>query len=100
MNESDARADVDDRALLQRMAPGDRAALATLYHGYHGRLWRFLSRLTSRKDLIEDVVNDSVWIAWRQASDFRGHALLSPWLIGHPNPSGLKALPPPGDQSH
>src|SRR3546814_17501876 len=72
MNESDARADVDDRALLQRMAQGDRAALATLYHGYHGRLCRFLSRLTRRQDIIEVVVNDCFWIAWRQAGDFRG----------------------------
>src|SRR3546814_4167270 len=47
MNESDARADVDDRALLQRMAQGDRAALATLYHGYHGRLCRRSEEHTS-----------------------------------------------------
>src|SRR3546814_5749450 len=53
MNESDARADVDDRALLQRMAQGDRAALATLYHGYHGRLCRFLSRLRSEEHTSE-----------------------------------------------
>src|SRR3546814_20232954 len=74
MNESDARADVDDRALLQRMAQGDRAALATLYHGYHGRWCRFLSRLTRRQDIIEEVVNDGFWIAWRQAGDCRGNA--------------------------
>src|SRR3546814_18215479 len=67
MNESDARADVDDRALLQRMAQGDRAAPATLYHGYHGRLCRFLSRLPRRQDNIEEVVNDCFWIAWRPA---------------------------------
>src|SRR3546814_14098412 len=81
MNESDARADVDDRARLQRMAQGDRAALATLYNGYHGRLCRFLSRLTRRQDIIEEVVNDCFWIACRQAGDFRVAARVSTRLI-------------------
>src|SRR3546814_8871111 len=99
MNESDARADVDDRALLQRMAQGDRAALATLYHGYHGRLCRFLSRLTRRQDIIEEVVNDCFWIAWRQAGDFRGDARVSTWLMGIAYRCGLKALRRQGDES-
>src|SRR3546814_14298622 len=98
MNESDARADVDDRALLQRMAQGDRAALATLYHGYHGRLCRFLSRLTRRKDIIEEVVNDCFWIAWRQAGDFRGDARVSTWLMGIAYRLGLTAPGRQGDQ--
>ncbi|HEY9540607.1 MAG TPA: sigma-70 family RNA polymerase sigma factor [Luteimonas sp.] len=99
MNESDARTDVDDRALLQRMAQGDRAALATLYHGYHGRLCRFLSRLTRRQDIIEEVVNDCFWIAWRQAGDFRGDARVSTWLMGIAYRCGLKALRRQGDES-
>jgi RNA polymerase sigma-70 factor (ECF subfamily) len=58
MNEADANADSSDRMLLQRMATGDRAALAVLYRSYHGRLCRFLSRLTRRPDVIEEVIND------------------------------------------
>jgi RNA polymerase sigma-70 factor (ECF subfamily) len=92
MNATSARDDATDRALLQRMAGGDRAALATLYRGYHGRLSRFLSRLTKRPELIEEVVNDSFWIAWQNAGDFRGDARVSTWLIGIAYRCGLKAL--------
>lgn len=92
MNEANARADATDRLLLQRMATGDRAALATLYRSYHGRLCRFLSRLTRRQDIIEEVVNDCFWIAWQHASDFRGDARVSTWLMGIAYRCGLKAL--------
>ncbi len=92
MNEANARADAIDRALLQRMATGDRVALATLYRDYHGRLCRFLSRLTRRQDIIEEVVNDCFWIAWQHAGEFRGDARVSTWLMGIAYRCGLKAL--------
>lgn len=98
MNEANARADAIDRALLQRMAAGDREALATLYRGYHGRLCRFLSRLTRRQDIIEEVVNDCFWIAWQHAGDFRGDARASTWLMGIAYRCGLKALRQKGDE--
>ena len=97
MNDSSARADAEDRALLQRMAAGDRAALATLYHGYHGRLCRFLSRLTRREEIIEEVVNDCFWVAWQHAGEFRGDARVSTWLMGIAYRCGLKALRRQGD---
>lgn len=92
MNEATARADANDRALLQRMAAGDRAALATLYRDYHGRLGRFLSRMTRRPDVIEEVVNDCFFIAWQHAGEFRGDARVSTWLMGIAYRCGLKAL--------
>jgi RNA polymerase sigma-70 factor (ECF subfamily) len=98
MNETNARADATDRALLQRMAAGDRAALTTLYRSYHGRLCRFLSRLTRRADIIEEVVNDCFWIAWQHAGDFRGDARVSTWLMGIAYRCGLKALRRQGDE--
>lgn len=98
MNEAIARADATDRALLARMATGDRAALTTLYHGYHGRLCRFLSRLTRRPDIIEEVVNDCFWIAWQHAGDFRGEARVSTWLMGIAYRCALKALRRRGDE--
>lgn len=97
MNQASASNDTVDRALLQRMARGDRAALATLYHGYHGRLSRFLSRLTRRQDVIEEVVNDCFWVAWQHAGDFRGDARVSTWLMGIAYRCGLKALRRQGD---
>lgn len=97
MNDADIDPDVGDRALLQRMAAGDRAALGVLYHGYHGRLSRFLSRLTRRADVIEEVINDCFWIAWQKAGSFHGDSRVSTWIMGIAYRCGLKALRQHGD---
>lgn len=98
MNEVDIQTDATDRMLLQRMSAGDRAALATLYHSYHGRLCRFLSRLTRRPDVIEEVINDCFWIAWQKAGDFRGDSRVSTWIMGIAYRCGLKTLRQRGDE--
>lgn len=98
MNDADTHADATDRALLQRMSAGDRAALATLYRGYHGRLCRFLSRLTRRPEVIEEVINDCFWIAWQKAGDFRGDSRVSTWIMGIAYRCGLKALRQHGEE--
>jgi RNA polymerase sigma-70 factor, ECF subfamily len=98
MNDADLQADATDRLLLQRMAGGDRAALATLYRSYHGRLCRFLSRQTRRADLIEEVINDCFWIAWQKAGEFRGDSRVSTWIMGIAYRCGLKALRQRGDE--
>jgi RNA polymerase sigma-70 factor, ECF subfamily len=98
MNEATLDADATDRMLLQRMSTGDRVALATLYHSYHGRLCRFLSRLTRRTDVIEEVVNDCFWIVWQKAAEFRGDSRVSTWIMGIAYRCGLKALRLHGDE--
>jgi RNA polymerase sigma-70 factor (ECF subfamily) len=98
MNDADIEADAADRLLLQRMAAGDRVALATLYRGYHGRLCRFLSRLTRRPDVIEEVINDCFWIAWQKAGTFQGDSRVSTWIMGIAYRCGLKALRQHGDE--
>lgn len=95
---AEPQADATERMLLQRMAAGDRAALATLYRSYHGRLGRFLSRLTRRADIIEEVINDCFWIAWQKAGDFRGDSRVSTWIMGIAYRCGLKALRQHGDE--
>lgn len=84
--------DEAERTLLRRMAAGDRAALALLYRPYHRRLGRFLSRLTRRTDLIDEVVNDSFWIVWQKAGSFRGDSRVSTWIMGIAYRCALKAL--------
>jgi RNA polymerase sigma-70 factor (ECF subfamily) len=98
MNDADTDADATDRMLLQRMSAGDRAALAALYRGYHGRLCRFLSRLTRRADVIEEVINDCFWIAWQKAGSFHGDSRVSTWIMGIAYRCGLKALRQHGDE--
>ncbi|QNK00108.1 RNA polymerase sigma factor [Dyella telluris] len=98
MKDADIAADGSDRLLLRQVATGDRAALATLYRNYHGRLCRFLSRLTQRADLIEEVINDCFWIVWQKAGSFHGDSRVSTWIIGIAYRCGLKALRQRGDE--
>ena len=98
MNDVDIDADATDRMLLQRMSVGDRVALATLYRSYHGRLCRFLSRLTQRADIIEEVINDCFWIAWQKSGSFHGDSRVSTWIMGIAYRCGLKALRQHGDE--
>lgn len=92
MTDADTDTDATDRLLLQRMSAGDRVALTVLYRSYHGRLTRFLSRLTRRPDIIEEVINDCFWIAWQKAAGFHGDSRVSTWIMGIAYRCGLKAL--------
>ena len=78
--------------LLARVARQDRDAFHDLYYIYHRRLSRFISRLTSRHDLIEEVINDTLWTVWLKAGDFRGDSLVSTWIVGITYRRALKAL--------
>jgi RNA polymerase sigma-70 factor (ECF subfamily) len=68
--------------LIARIAEGDRRAFEELYNLYHRRLARFLTRLTRRYDVAEEVINDTFWIVWRKAKDFRGDSQPSTWILG------------------
>jgi RNA polymerase sigma-70 factor (ECF subfamily) len=71
-----------EKELIARVAKGDRRAFEELYNTYHRRLARFLTRLTRRYDVAEEVINDTFWIVWRKAGDFRGESLPSTWILG------------------
>jgi RNA polymerase sigma-70 factor (ECF subfamily) len=84
--------DQRDRALIERIARLDRAALKELYLLYHRRLARFLTRVTSRYDLAEEIINDTFWVVWQRAGEFRGASHVSTWIMGIAYRRGLKAL--------
>ena len=85
--------------LLHQVATGDRVAFKELYLIYHRRLARFLMRMTSRHDLIEEVINDTLWTVWLKAGDFRGDSLVSTWIVGITYRRALKALRRHGAQT-
>jgi len=86
------RNDERDRLLLSRTAQGDRQAFEELYLGYHRRLTRFLLRMAPNYDIAEEVINDTFWIIWRKAADFRGGSQVSTWIMGIAYRRALKAL--------
>lgn len=88
-----------DLALMQRIARQDRAALATLYRSYQPRLLRFLARFTRQDGLIEEVINDTFWVVWQKAADYRGEARISTWIIGIAYRQALKAFRDGNDPS-
>jgi RNA polymerase sigma-70 factor (ECF subfamily) len=68
--------------LIARVARQDRRAFEELYNLYHRRLARFLTRLTRRYDLAEEIINDTFWVVWRGARGFRGDSQPSTWILG------------------
>ena len=81
-----------DRELLRRVAAQDSRALEHLYLEYHRRLLQFLSRLSSQRDALEEAINDTFWIVWRKADEFRGDSRVSTWIMGIAWRCALKAL--------
>jgi RNA polymerase sigma-70 factor (ECF subfamily) len=71
----------DTQILLQRIARGDRQALAHLFDREAGRLIAIARRIVRRQDLAEEVVQDAFVAVWQRAAQFdtaRGNALA--WL--------------------
>ncbi|HEY0746709.1 MAG TPA: RNA polymerase sigma factor [Steroidobacteraceae bacterium] len=71
-----------DSELLIAIAAGSRPALKELYLGYQWRLARFLSRFTQCQENIEEIINDTFMVVWRNANGFRCASLVSSWIFG------------------
>ena len=84
--------DEGERQLLARVAAGDREAFRELYIAYHRRLARFLTRVTRHYEIAEEVINDTLWVVWRKAGDFRGDSRVSTWIMGIAYRRALKTL--------
>lgn len=87
-----AGSDQREVQLLRLVADGDRAAFQTLYLAYHRRLARFLTRLTRHYDVAEEIINDTLWIVWCKAGQFRAESQVSTWIMGIAYRRALKAL--------
>jgi RNA polymerase sigma-70 factor (ECF subfamily) len=78
--------------LLERIATGDRDAFRELYLRYHRRLGRFLSRVTRGREDAEEVINDTLWIVWQRAGEFRNASRVSTWIMGIAYRRALKLI--------
>jgi RNA polymerase sigma-70 factor (ECF subfamily) len=83
---------LDDAALMNRVAGGDRAGFEMLYRGYYPRLRRFLERITRRPQIVDEIVNDTMLVVWRKAPSYNRTAKVSTWIFGIAFRRALKAL--------
>ncbi len=81
-----------ERELLRRISGGDRDAFRDLYIRYHRRLGRFLTRVTRGREDAEEIINDTLWIVWQRAGDFRNASRVSTWIMGIAYRRALKLI--------
>ena len=75
--------DASDRELLRIVAGGDRKAFDRLYRRYYPRLRDFIGRLMAhRHEIVDEVLNDSMYVVWTKADSFRYQSRVSTWIFG------------------
>jgi RNA polymerase sigma-70 factor, ECF subfamily len=75
-------AESQDTALVRGMAAGDVQSLGALYDKWHAVVHGVVARVVRQPDDVEDVVEETFWQAWRQATRFdptRG--TVQTWLL-------------------
>jgi RNA polymerase sigma-70 factor (ECF subfamily) len=81
---SAARAKTEGAAevvLLQRIAGGDRDAFAELYRRLQRPLFGYLMKLVRDREMVEDVLNETLMEVWRQAARFEGRSSVNTWVF-------------------
>jgi RNA polymerase sigma factor (sigma-70 family) len=81
-----------EAALFERVLARDLKAFESLYRLYHPRLARFLSALTRRPALVEEVLNDTLYAVWSRPDAFSGRSKLSTWIFAIAYRKAMKAL--------
>jgi RNA polymerase sigma-70 factor (ECF subfamily) len=84
--------DLHDVQLIRRIAERDRLAFEALYHSFFPRLTRFLDRMTRSTVLIEEIVNDTMYVVWRKADAFDRTSKVSTWIFSIAYRTALKAF--------
>jgi RNA polymerase sigma-70 factor (ECF subfamily) len=67
---------------LRQVAAGDTTAFEQLYHHYAPRLATFLRRHLGAAALVDDVVNEVMFVVWQRAAVFPPTVCCSAWLFG------------------
>jgi len=82
----------DETRLLGRIAAGDVRAFEELYRAYHPRLTRFLTTMTGRAQIVEEVLDDTMMVVWEKPQSYAGASKLSTWIFAIAYRKALKAL--------
>jgi RNA polymerase sigma-70 factor (ECF subfamily) len=67
--------------LVARLKAGDTAAFEAIYEAFRPRVFSFLVRLTRRRDVAEDLLEETWLRLVTRASDLTDDTHLGPWLF-------------------
>jgi RNA polymerase sigma-70 factor (ECF subfamily) len=67
--------------LVARLKAGDAAAFEAIYEAFRPRLFSFLARLSRRRDVAEDLLEETWLRLVTRASDLTDDTRLGPWLF-------------------
>ena len=81
-----------DKALIARIASGDRLAMQVLFARHHVRIYRFVLRLVRDQWKAEDLISEVFLDVWRQADRFEGRSTVSTWLLAIARFKALSSL--------
>lgn len=87
-----ASGDELDSALIRAIASGDESAFETLHSLYARRIESFTLRITRRRDLAEELAQETLTVVWRSAARFRNASRVSSWIFGIAHILSMKAL--------
>jgi RNA polymerase sigma factor (sigma-70 family) len=68
-------------ALVERLRDGDAEAFDAVHEAFHARLFTFLLRLSRRRDVAEDLLEETWLRLVRHAPRLRRDTRLGPWLF-------------------
>jgi RNA polymerase sigma factor (sigma-70 family) len=71
-----------DAELILRISNADEKALELLYRQYYARLFRFIARITRKEDIIDEVINEVMYVVWKKASTYNHQCQPSTWIFG------------------
>ncbi len=81
-----------DLALLEAIRGRDRQAFTALYQRYRPRLWAYLHRMLGDRHSVEEVLDDVMFVVWKDAARFAGRSSVSTWIFGIAYRQGLSAV--------
>jgi RNA polymerase sigma-70 factor, ECF subfamily len=70
-SDSRCRTDTAERALLALVSTGDRCAMDQFYVRYFARLAKFFQNVTLRANVVEELINDTMFEVWRAGRPIR-----------------------------
>lgn len=81
-----------DEELLRAVQRRDRRAFAELYERFFPRLHGYLRRILGKSFLAEEVLDDVMYVVWKDAERFRGRSAVSSWIFGIAYHKAMSAL--------